>query len=287
MDDPVVFLNGELVPLSRAHISPQDRGFLFADGVYESIRWYPEAGPGPGTFFELERHVQRLRTSLEAIRLRHVDLDPVLDALPALIERNGLTDQQASVYLQVTRGVAPRSHAFPGESTPPTLYARARLFPLLVEEWDRGVAAVTVVDDRWGRCDVKSISLLANVLANEDARSRGAFEALFVRDGVVTEGTHTSVAFVRDGVVRTHPMGAHVLPSVTRELLLVLADELGIAVDERAVGVDELPSMDEAFVMGTTTEVMPVVRIDDRPVGDGTVGPVTRQLQTAYFTLHP
>lgn len=287
MDDPIVFLNGDLVPLSDARISPEDRGFLFADGVYESIRWYPENGSGPGIFFELDRHVQRLRASLEAIRLRDVDLQPMLDALPALIERNGLTDEQASIYLQVTRGVAPRSHAFPGASTPPTVYARVRRFPLLVEEWDQGVAAVTVVDDRWGRCDVKSIALLANVLANEDARSRGAFEALFVRDGVVTEGTHTSVAFVRDGVVRTHPTGAHILPSVTRELLIVLADELGIAVDERAVTIDELPSMDEAFVMGTTTEVMPVVRIDDRPVGDGTVGTVTRKLQTAYFTLHP
>jgi len=285
--EPVVFLDGRLVPLADARISPEDRGFLFADGVYESIRYYPKPGSrGAGDLFELDRHVQRLRASLGAIRLHSVDLQPLLDSLPTLLESNELVEGQASIYVQVTRGVAPRSHAFP-ENIRPTVYARARRFELLTDAWRDGVATVTVDDVRWGRCDVKSIALLANVLAKDEAKSRGAFEALFVRDGRVTEGSHTAVAFVVDGVLRTHPSGTHILPSVTREIVLGLAEELGIATEERAMERSAIEKVDEVFLMGTTTEVMPVTSIDGRPVGSGTVGPVTRRLQDAYFALHP
>lgn len=287
MNDPVVFLDGRRIPLSQARISPEDRGFLFGDGVYESIRYYPSTGSGDGVFFELERHADRLRASLAAIRLDGVDLAPVLDALPQLIDENGLRDAHASIYVQVTRGVAPRTHAFPGRETPPTVYARARRFTLLTDAWREGVAVVTVDDVRWGRCDVKSIALLANVLASEDAKSRGGFEAVFVRDGIVTEGSRTAVAFVGDGVVRIHPSGSQILPSVTREVVLDLARAQGIQVEERAVGVAELGAIDEMFLLGTTTELMPVISLDGQPVGAGTVGPITRRLQDAYFALHP
>lgn len=283
--EPVVFLDGNLVPLAEARISPEDRGFLFADGVYESIRYYP-GGDGAGVFFELEAHEQRLRASLAAIRLQPVDLQPLLTALPDLIEANGLIDEHASIYIQITRGVAPRSHAFPADPRP-TVYARARRFERLTKAWRDGVAVITVDDVRWGRCDVKSISLLANVLANDEAKSRGAFEALFVRDGRITEGSHTAVAFVVDGVLRTHPSGTHVLPSVTREVVLGLAVGLDIDVVEEAVERDALDRVDEVLLLGTTTEVMPVIAIDGRPVGVGVVGPVTRRLQEAYFALHP
>ena len=284
--EPIVWLNGDFVPLSRAHISPEDRGFLFGDGVYESIRHYPGGPDGRGQLFELERHLLRLRASLAAIRLEGVDVDAIGAVLPELIERNGLTGEHTSVYLQVTRGVAPRTHAFPEAGTPPTVYARARRFERPLAAWRDGATVVTVEDVRWGRCDVKSIALLANVLASEDAHRRGATEAVFVRDGVVTEGAHTSVAFVLDGMVRTHPSGPRILPSVTREVVLELCARHGIGVDERALEVEALDGADEMFLMGTTTEIMPVIELDGRPVGSGTVGPVTRRVQEAYAALH-
>ncbi len=286
-DDAVVFLNGGFVPLAEARISPEDRGFLFADGVYESIRYYPSPPGGIGVLFELERHLQRLRASLDEIRLRGVDVDALGAVLPELIRRNGLEGSPASIYVQVTRGVAPRTHVFPDASTPPTVYARTRYFDPPIDAWQNGAAAATIEDQRWGRCDVKTIALLANVLASEDARRAGAREAIFVHDGVVTEGSHTTVAFVRDGILRTHPSGKRILPSVTREVVLRLCGELGVPVEERAVAVQEFSRLDEAFVMGTTTEIMPVTTIDGRPVGDGRVGPITRRIQDAYFALHP
>ena len=297
MSDVIVHLDGAYLPLSEARISPEDRGFLFADGVYESIRYYPVPRDGDGVdvedgtilshVFGLDRHLERLRRSLAGIRLDGVDLSFVGPAAVELIRRNGLVHDHATVYLQITRGAAPRQHAFPETPARPTRYARAQRFVPPESKWNDGIEVALVDDVRWGRCDVKSISLLANVLASEEARERGATEAVFVREGVITEGAHTAVAFVQDGRLRTHPETQRILPSVTRALVLELCAELGIGIDERPLQRRELDAVAEMMVLGTTTEVMPVVRVDGRPVGDGAVGPVTRTLQAADRALHP
>jgi D-alanine transaminase len=287
MTSPIVHLDGRYLPLDEARISPEDRGFLFGDGVYESLRYYPVSTDVAATrgLFAVDRHLARLRRSLHGIQLGGVDVDAIPPIAAELLDRNGLRDRDASVYLQITRGAAPRQHAFPGELARPTVYAIARPFDPPHAQWEHGIGVALVDDVRWGRCDVKSIALLANVLASEEARARGATEAVFVREGEITEGAHTAVAFVQEGRLRTHPETARILPSVTRALVLELCERLGIEIDERPLRRSELGDVQEMIVLGTTTEVMPVVRVDGEPVASGTPGPLTRRLQEAYRGL--
>jgi len=273
----LAWFNGEFLPLVDLRISPFDRGFLFADGVYEGLRWYPGRG-----VFRFEEHLRRLGESLSMIRIGGVDLDEIADAVPELVRRNGLEESDATVYLQVTRGVAPRTHAFPDPPVVPTRMALVRAFTPQVQVQRNGATATLVEDLRWGRCDIKSVSLLANVLAKEEAVRVGTNEAIFTRNGRVIEGSHTAVMIVVDGVLVAPPNGPEILPSVTREVVLGLALELGIAVDLRPIQVSELERIDEMLVLGTSTEVTPVVRIDGREVGSGKVGPITRRLQEAW-----
>lgn len=287
MTAPLVYLDGQYLPLNEARISPDDRGFLFGDGVYESLRYYPvpaETSILDG-IFGLDRHLARLARSLRGVRLEGVDTAGIPAIATELVERNDLRSHDATIYLQITRGVAPRTHVFPGAGSRPTVYAIARRFEPPVDQWERGIEVALVDDVRWGRCDVKSIALLANVLASEQAREQGATEAVFVREGEITEGAHTAVAFVVDGRLRTHPETSRILPSVTRALVLELCASLSIEVEERPLRRDELGSVQEMIVLGTTTEVMPVVRVDGVAVGAGVPGPVTRRLQTGYREL--
>lgn len=273
----LAWFNGAFTPLAELSISPFDRGFLFADGVYEGLRWYPGTG-----VFRFEEHLRRLGESLANIRIGGVDLDEFALAVPELVRRNGLEDLDATIYLQVTRGVAPRTHAFPDPPVVPTRMALVRAFTPFIRGQESGASVTLVEDLRWGRCDIKSISLLANVLAKEEAVRAGTDEAIFVREGRVMEGSHTAVMVVVDGVLVAPPNGPEILPSVTREVVLDLARELSIAVELRPIEVAELDRIDEMLVLGTSTEVTPVVRIDGRAVGDGTVGPIARRLQDAW-----
>jgi D-alanine transaminase len=273
----LAWFNGEFLPLGEIRISPFDRGFLFADGVYEGLRWYPGCG-----VFRFADHLRRLGASLEMIRLDGVDLSEFERAVPELIRRNGLADSDATVYLQVTRGVAPRTHSFPDPPPVPTRLALVRSFRPLTEAHRDGVAVTLVEDLRWGRCDIKSISLLANVLAKEDAIRSGTHEAVFVREGRIIEGSHTAVVVVRDGALVAPPNGPELLPSVTRDVVLEIAAELGIDIVLRPIRVDELERIEEMLLLGTSTEVLPAIRIDGLPVGPGTVGPVARRLQRAW-----
>jgi D-alanine transaminase len=278
---PIAWFDGEYMPVDEVRISPFDRGFLFADGVYEGIRWYPRSSRGGGVF-RMRQHLQRLAASLATLKIEGVDLGEIEMVLPELIARNGLAEKDAVLYLQVTRGVAPRTHAFPDPPVPPTRMALARAFAPFVEQRRTGVSATLVEDLRWGRCDIKSISLLPNVLAKEEAIRAGSFEALFVREGMLLEGSHTAVMAVRDGVLIAPPEGPEILPSVTRELVLALARELVIEVELRPIPRAELPKVTELMVLGTSAEVMPVVCVDGVLVGDGRPGPVTRRLQEAW-----
>jgi D-alanine transaminase len=277
-----VYFNGAFVPKDEVSISPDDRGFVFGDGVYEVVR------AADGALFRLDDHRKRLRRSLEGIRLREaVDLDALWDAVQGLLPRNDLTTGDAKVYLQITRGAAPRRHAFPDPPPEPTIYARAEAIDLPTEKWAQGVKVILRPDQRWARCDIKSLNYLPNVLANQAAMEAGAYEALLTREGFVTEGTHSSVGAVVDGTVVTHPLTNRVLPSITRTVLLELCDDLGLPTNERPIAVAELSDADELFLLGTTTGIMPIVQVEDKAVGDGTPGPVVRKLQTAFRALEP
>jgi D-alanine transaminase len=273
----LIYLNGAYVPLDEARVSVEDRGFLFADGVYEVVRSYE------GRPFMLEAHLERLRQGLRALRID----DPGTAGLPAVAERlldeNQLRTGEATIYIQVTRGAAPRAHAFPPAGTRPTLYVAARRFhPHPPEYAQDGVPAITYPDTRWARCDIKSISLLPNVLANQAAKEAGAFEALFVRDGIVLEGSHANVFAVRDGTLVTYPACNYILAGITRQRVMELAAELGIPVAEGPIPLEALSDTAELFLSGTTTEILPVTRVDGRAIADGRPGPITQRLQRAF-----
>ncbi|HYG68823.1 MAG TPA: aminotransferase class IV, partial [Anaeromyxobacteraceae bacterium] len=257
----LVYLDGAFLPPTEARLSPDDRGFLFADGVYEAVRAYG------GRLFGLDAHLERLARSLAALRIGGVDGAAVREVLQRLVRENAVTD--GTCYLQVTRGVAPRAHPFPPAGTPPTVYAFAVPLRADREKWARGVAVTLVPDLRWARCDVKTTALTANVLAAQAAVESGVEEAVFVRDGVVTEGAHTNVAAVFDGVLWTHPEGPYILPGVTRRYVLGLCERLGLPYVLRPFRADDLARANEVMLLSTSSEVLPVVRVDDRAIGDG------------------
>ena len=268
----IAFHNGTFLPKHEVRISPEDRGFLFADGVYEVARAYR------GRFFELAAHLARMADGLRALGIAGGgDLHGLGDKFVALLQHNGLAEADALVYCQVTRGVAPRTHYFPDPAVAPTVYAEARAFQPKADP-AAGIGVITVPDTRWARCDIKTVGLLPNVLANQQARAAGAGEAVFVRDGVALEGSASSFFAVIDGEVRTAPASNYILPSITRRVALEICAAEGIPFRETPIFLEELATAGELFMAGTTLEIMPVVRVDGRPVGDGAPGPVARAL---------
>lgn len=272
-----VYLNGELIPKERALVPVDDRGFLFADGIYEVTPAYQ------GVFFRLERHLDRIRRGLAALRI-DFDPEPLAEVHRQLLAANGLEDEPiTTVYVQVTRGVAPRAHAFPTSPVRPTVYAFAMEFKRAPREaWEKGYQATMVPDRRWARCDIKAIALLPNCLAMQAAAEAGSTDALFVRDGVAIEGAHNNFFAVLDGTVVTHPATNHILHGITREYIFELCHDLGLPVEQRPIQLEELWEADEAFFTGTTTEVRPTVRIDGRMIGDGRPGPIATRLMDAF-----
>ncbi|MDH3296913.1 MAG: aminotransferase class IV [Gemmatimonadota bacterium] len=269
-----VFFNGSYVEKSAVRISPDDRGFLFGDGIYEVVRMYG------GVAFEIDSHVRRLADGLAAIGI-HGNAAILPDVCEQLIERNGLRDGDAIVYVQVTRGVAPRAHHFPDPAVTPTIYAAAWAFAPACDA-SVGVAVVTAADHRWTRCDIKAVSLLANCLAAEQAAHAGAYETVLVRDGMAIEGTRTSLFGVVNGVVRTAPESNYILPGITRAVAVELCEAEGIAVAQRPMTLDEFAAAEELFLAGTTTEIMPIVKVDNHPVGDGRPGPIATRLARKF-----
>lgn len=277
----LVYLNGNFIPAEEATVSVDDRGFLFADGVYEVARVYG------GRPYLMEAHLERMGRGLSALRIHGADLVAVGQAAERLVEKNGV-DRDGTIYVQVTRGSAPRRHAFPGHGTRPTVYIAAKPYTNHPREWfEDGVAAITYPDNRWARCDIKSIALLPNVLANQAAHAAGAFEALFVKDGVLIEGSHSNLWGVREGRLVTYPASNYILAGITRARVFELAAKLGMPAEEGMIYQEELPRFDELFLSGTTTEVMPIVSVDGREVVDGEPGPITRRLLEAYRAALP
>ena len=275
-----VYLNGDYVDRGDAAIPVDDRGFLFGDAVYEALR------ASQGRIFEAERHMARMRHGLDTLRFGHASLiDDLLGAAARLLELNALREREALVYMHVSRGVAPRKHAFPAADTAPTVFVAASPFAPKAGVCAEGAAAITHPDLRWARCDLKTTNLLANVLANQAAQEAGAYEAILIREGVVTEGTHCNVFAVVGGELRTHPLGERILRGVTRDVVIELARDRGWTVREDAVREDELRAADEVFLTGTTTDVMPIVRLDGTPVRDGRPGLIASELRDALAAL--
>lgn len=273
----VIYLNGEFVPYKDAKIHVEDRGNTYADGIYEVIRFYN------GKPLELIPHFQRLVRSAASIRLAAPPIDELVPAALECVKRNKIGD--GTIYIQVTRGVAPRRHAFP-KDVPSTVFMVAqevsRPDPKQVAQ---GVACITVPDIRWQRCNIKSIALLANVLAKQQAVEADAYEAIFVRDGTVTEGSSSNAWAVQNGEIWTHPADWRILGGITRDCILKLAKQQGITVNEEPVPVTQLAAADEVFITSTTTEVMPVTTLDGKPVGTGRPGPVTQRMWQAFDAM--
>jgi D-alanine transaminase len=277
----LVYLDGEYIPAAEATISVGDRGFIFGDGVYEVTRAVD------GELFAEEAHWLRLERGMRELGIEfgeHLDRAKVREASERLLAGNDLTRGHATVYLQVTRGVAPRTHWFPPAGTPPTIFLSASPFTVPTELRRNGATAITLPDIRWSRCDLKTVNLLGAVLAKQRAREAGAFDAVLIRDGAVTEGGATNLFAVIDGRLRTYPKSHYILPGITRDVVIEIARDNGITVEETPVLAHEIHGADEIFFTGTTTDVQAIVRLDDRVIGSGRPGPISAMLLEALLS---
>lgn len=274
--DPIVYLNGEYLPLAEARIPVLDRGFIFGDGVYEVIPAYGRR------LFRLREHLARLEHSLRAVRIASpFDAAGWTALLESVVARNAWDDQ--SVYLQVTRGVAPRTQEFPKGDVRPTVFVMASALKMPTpEQRANGVAVVTRDDYRWQRCDIKSVSLLANCLLRQEAEDAGAAETVLVRDGNVKEASTCNVFLVKDGVILNPPKDNLILHGITFDLALELARAAGIPVATREVRREELYAADEVWLSSSAREVLPVTTVDGRRVGSGRPGPLYARMHALF-----
>lgn len=272
-----IYLNGEIVAQEDAKISVFDRGFIFGDGIYEAM---VQLG---GRFFYEEAHLSRLQNGLQKINIDYNvgEIRPAIDQLLGTVE---LIGKDCLLYIQITRGVAPRQHSFPKDIKPTVMmYAVPKILP------DINTIHANVIsreDFRWSRCDIKMTSLLGNVMLNEEAMQNNCFETILFRNGMVTEASHCNVFFVKNGVVFTHPANEFILDGITRQVVLELCKTLNISIEENPVPASHVTKMDEAFLTGTSTQIASVQKIDNHEFYTGEqVGPVTRKLQEAFLNL--
>jgi len=273
-----VWLNRKWLPAAQAAVSVFDRGFLFGDGIYEVIPFYDRR------LFTFEAHVRRLQQGLNEVGIPFAAVT-LEQHISEAVDRAGFAD--GIVYIQVTRGRAPRTHRFPAAVDPTVLLYAS---PFDFNGYDQKTVAVLLSTDlRWQRCNIKSISLMANVLANNEAHDIGLAECVFERNGIITEGSHSSVFLVREGCLFTHPNGPHILPGITRDVVISIAAQLGVEVREEGIAVDELSDVTEAFLTGTTMQLTAIRSFSlgdqTRAVGAGTIGPVTQRMQQAFNEL--
>lgn len=277
----LVFLNGELLERDAARVSVEDRGYQFADGVYEVTRFHGRKA------LRLDAHLQRLQRSCEGMRFAGTytpeEWRGIIDRMVVECDLPHDQTERYVLYQQVTRGVFPRAHLFPKDAIRPTSVAYFRKAPLYDDGLrETGVALSTQEDERWAKCQIKTVCLLPAIWAKQAAVDAGAFEAMLVRNGNVTEGASTNMFCVKDGVLMTHPESGFILSGITREAVLRAAERAGIKVLERPVPVEEFVSADEIFICSTTLDVMPVTRVDDRIISNGRAGEVTRAILKAY-----
>ncbi|NOX35013.1 MAG: D-amino-acid transaminase [Deltaproteobacteria bacterium] len=276
MKDQIVFFNGDYLEKEAVKISPEDRGFLFGDGVYEVIKTYQ------GKMFEFDAHLSRLERSLNGLEIQFEELDNLKSICHRLSCENKLDNQDAAIYIEITRGAARRTHCFPGKPVAPAIYMMINPCPSTKKEQGKGVKIIFRPDIRWARCDIKSVALVANVLATQKAVENDAAETVFIRDGAVTEGASSNFFAVFDDVLYTHPESHYILSGITRKVVLELCYEIGVRVKQYPILSSRLDTADEMMVVSTTKEIIPVIQYDDKKVGDGTPGPVARELQQAF-----
>jgi D-alanine transaminase len=271
----VVFLNGKFMPVEEAKVPVLDRGFIFGDGVYELVPVYSRVP------FRLEEHLARLERSLAAVRIRNpYNRAEWRDVIVQLAAKQPFEDQ--GIYLQVTRGVAKRDHAFPKDAVPTVFLMSNPLVCPPKELVEGGAAAVTATDYRWQRCDIKSISLIGNCLLRQVSADAGAVETILLRDGKLTEASASNVFVVRQGVILSPPKSNLILPGVTYDVVAELAQAGGLPLEFRDVSEPELRGADELWVTSSSKEVLAVVTLDSKPVGDGKPGPVFRRMYALY-----
>lgn len=268
-------LNGKFIERSKAVVDVEDRGYQFGDGVYEVIRVYN------GAMFAVKDHLERLCRSTKSIDINVDYSDEELKILlEELINRNSLKD--GIIYLQISRGVSPRSHAFPAERVTPALVAYTKNVDRPADKLETGVNTLLTDDIRWLRCDIKSLNLLGNILAKQKASEKGCYEAIQHRGEEVTEGSSSNVFMVKNGVIVTHESNNLILKGITKDVILRLCEKNMLAFEERAFTLKELSQAEEVFLSSTTAEVMPIVEIDGKLVNGGKPGPVTRKLQKLF-----
>jgi D-alanine transaminase len=270
------YFNGSFIPREQITISPDDRGFLFGDGIYEVVRWYD------GAFFDMEGHHNRLKRSLRELRINWSRADLFPSIALDLIKQNNLEKLPAMVYFQVTRGASERMHSFPPSDVKPTVYAYAWSFTPDTASKESGIKVMLKEDIRWSRCDIKSIALLANTLSFQEAAVNGLKECIFVRNGSITEGTRSNVFFVIDGTLFTHPESNFILSGITRKNVLRIAQEAGIKIREEALPENRIRFAQESFITNTSAEVTPVIDIGGNSIGGGVPGPVTKLIGSKF-----
>lgn len=273
-----VYLNGEYMPKENAKISPNDRGFIFADGVYEVAKYYN------GKPFRYDDHIQRLERSLSELEIDFAETDGLKSVFSELVIRNNFQEKHAGVYLQISRGENKRVHHFP-ENIKPTVYAFAFALPSSKDNLEDGIKVLTHEDIRWQRCDIKSVSLLPNTMLYNKAVKAGAGECVLIRNGMVTEATHSSVLGVKNGIVITRPLSNLILPGITRKVILEICAAGNIPCEEREFSENELYDLDEIIIAGTGSEITPAIRVNDRIIGNGKPGEITRFIQNKFFEL--
>jgi D-alanine transaminase len=279
-DEQIVYLNGKFLPISQAHVSVLDRGFIYGDGVYELVPVYAREP------FRLPHHLARLQRSLEGVRMQNPHTNAQWEAIIRELAGKQPFDDQG-VYFQVTRGAAKRDHSFP-KAVPPTVFMMSNPLPLPTrEQIDNGVAVVTAEDNRWHRCDLKTISLLGNVLMRQLATDRGAVETVMFRDGYLTEASASNVLVVIDGKIVVPPKDNHILPGITYDAAVEFAQDAAVPVVVRPVSREEALSADEMWLSSSTKEVLAITTVDGKPFGGGKPGPVFKKLWSVFQQKKP
>ncbi len=268
----IVYLNGEFKPLAEATINVLDRGFTFGDGVYEVIPVFNRK------IFRFDEHLERLENSLSAIYMDNpLSKKEWLAIFVQLID--ALEDKDQSIYLQITRGVTERDHDI-SLADEPTIFAMSR--PIIKKDLSSGIKAITHEDIRWQYCDIKAITLLPSVLLRHKAKEQGAKEAILVRDGYVTEGAASNVFIIKGDTVYTPPKNRHVLPGITRDLVVEILSKNSINIVEKTIELEELLKADEVWITSSTWEIVPVIELDNKPVGKGTTGTMWEKANCFY-----
>jgi len=272
----LAYVNGNIMPIDEAKVPIEDRGYNFGDAAYEYIASYQ------GKLFCLEEHLDRLERSMAALSFPGMSREDIRVAILELFKRSGI--ERAGIYLQISRGVAPRDHAYPEAPQPQFMMTVRPVHEKPPEFRHEGATAITVTDLRWGRCDIKTVQLLANAMAKQQAVQTGVFDAIFVSDtGIVREATSSNVMIVKNGRLATHPLTEQTLPGITRQVILEICNHKKLPVEERFFELDTLYAAEEVFLTGTVTEVLPIVSIDGRTIGDGNVGPAAQELYQALL----